>query len=187
MSTPEAPEHYPCQVGIYCDDCGINDVRDYLVSDEDGQKARFEYARAALRREGWKCDMNGDLCPDCAEPAPAQATDLRGQIDKWRATADLDARAGEPVGKALREAASTVERLRRELAEALDGQLEYANRAIANGERADQAEATIERVKAIADRDPDECGPSEDRGITCPTAADLRAALDQPGDQEGTT
>jgi chromosome segregation ATPase len=45
----------------------------------------------------------------------AEMSDQR--LARWRRTADLDARAGAPVGAALREAAEEVERLQRDAAE----------------------------------------------------------------------
>lgn len=42
---------------------------------------------------------------------------MRDQIARWRSTADLDARAGAPVGKALNAACDEVERLQAELVE----------------------------------------------------------------------
>lgn len=62
------PEAYPSLIGVFCDRCGVTVERDYLVSDQDSQKARFEYARAALRAEGWQCTPAGDLCPTCRTP-----------------------------------------------------------------------------------------------------------------------
>lgn len=45
---------------------------------------------------------------------------MSDQIARWRSTADLDARAGAPVGKALNAACDEVERLRAELASAAE-------------------------------------------------------------------
>ena len=42
---------------------------------------------------------------------------MSDRLARWRRTADLDARAGQPVGDALREAAAEVERLRERLQE----------------------------------------------------------------------
>lgn len=74
------------------------------------------------------------------------------QVASWRAVADLDARAGEPVGKALREAASTVERLRKELAEAnwlVGNYMAAAQMAERDRNRAEQAEGERDRLKGV--------------------------------------
>ncbi|MET7713708.1 hypothetical protein [Streptomyces sp. NPDC005407] len=68
-TSPEAP--YPCQIGVYCDDCGTVVSRDFIVNDLMPKPERLELARAALRAEGWTCDADGDLCPPCAKDAPA--------------------------------------------------------------------------------------------------------------------
>jgi hypothetical protein len=65
VASPEPPDLYPALIGVFCDRCGTRVERDYLVSDDDGPKARFEFARADLRREGWTCDATGDVCPNC--------------------------------------------------------------------------------------------------------------------------
>jgi hypothetical protein len=49
--------------------------------------------------------------------APVPAEDLRDRIERWRSTADLDSRAGAPVGNALHDACNEVERLQARLAE----------------------------------------------------------------------
>lgn len=46
---------------------------------------------------------------------------MAGDVNRWRDIADLDARAGAPVGNALREAADEVERLRSVLDRAIQG------------------------------------------------------------------
>lgn len=64
---PDAP--YPCQIGVYCDDCGHTHSGDYLVNDRMSKPERLEVARAHLRGQGWTCDADGDLCPPCAKAA----------------------------------------------------------------------------------------------------------------------
>lgn len=61
---------YPCQIGVYCDDCGTTVKRDYLVNDNTSKPARLEIARSHLRNEGWICDATGDFCPPCAPKGP---------------------------------------------------------------------------------------------------------------------
>ena len=63
---PDAP--YPCQIGVYCDDCGTTVKRDYIVNDLMSKPERLEIARTHLRAEGWQCDADGDYCPTCKEP-----------------------------------------------------------------------------------------------------------------------
>jgi hypothetical protein len=59
----------PCQIGVFCDGCGTTVTHDYWVSEDGGPSARFQIARAHLRREeGWRCDLTGDWCPKC-QPA----------------------------------------------------------------------------------------------------------------------
>jgi predicted Zn-dependent protease len=82
-----------------------------------------------------------------------------------------------------------IEQLRAELAEAnrlVGTYMAAAQVAEHERKRAEQAEATIARVTALVEAD-EQCGPSIDRGVSCPNILDLDAALDQPGDQEGTT
>ena len=61
-------ESYPAQITIFCDDCGFEDTRDYLVSENDSQETRFEYARTYLAaKQGW-CIIPDhiDLCNNCS-------------------------------------------------------------------------------------------------------------------------
>lgn len=67
-TSPEAP--YPCQIGVYCDDCSTTVERDYIVNDLMSKPERLEVARTHLRAEGWQCDADGDYCPTCRESAP---------------------------------------------------------------------------------------------------------------------
>lgn len=64
LRDPDSPL-YPSQIGVFCDDCGTEVVRDYLVSTEQTKVERLEVARASLRGEGWQCDEEGDFCPAC--------------------------------------------------------------------------------------------------------------------------
>lgn len=48
----------------------------------------------------------------------------------------------------------------------------------------DRLNATIARVTALVEAD-EQCGPSIDRGVSCPNILDLDAALEEP--KEGTT
>ncbi|MGA4995841.1 hypothetical protein [Nonomuraea bangladeshensis] len=60
-----ADDEYPSSIGVICDGCGATVERDYVVTDAMTKPERFEIARAALRREGWRCDESGDWCPAC--------------------------------------------------------------------------------------------------------------------------
>lgn len=62
-------DYMPSQIGVFCDYCDTEVLKDYLVGVDDDKAARFEVARAYLRTQGWKCDASGDSCPACA-PAP---------------------------------------------------------------------------------------------------------------------
>jgi hypothetical protein len=69
-STDTGPDAlYPAQIGVFCDDCGTAVERDYLVNDRMGRQERFEVARVHLRAEGWSCNRDTDLCPNCAPAA----------------------------------------------------------------------------------------------------------------------
>ncbi|NUK07492.1 hypothetical protein HRW18_05575 [Streptomyces lunaelactis] len=73
VDTSDDPnEPYPAAIGVYCDGCGTDVVNDYIVSDALDREARFEIARAHLRREGWSCTEAGDFCPAC-KPAEGSA------------------------------------------------------------------------------------------------------------------
>jgi hypothetical protein len=72
------------------------------------------------------------------------------------------------------------------IADALNNDLTAAIRPVLTAKDAEigQLNATIARVTALVEAD-EQCGPSIDRGVSCPNILDLDAALDQPGDQEG--
>jgi hypothetical protein len=56
----------PCQVGVWCDNCGVTAEHDYLVREDSTPTERFEAARRHLRaNEGWSCGPDGDFCPTC--------------------------------------------------------------------------------------------------------------------------
>jgi hypothetical protein len=56
---------FPTLIGVFCDRCGDAQEEDVIVHKSDDQPRRFEYMRAHLRRQGWRCDARGDLCPTC--------------------------------------------------------------------------------------------------------------------------
>jgi hypothetical protein len=59
-------EAYPCGIGVFCDNCGTEEVHDYLVVDDMDQQERFEVARRHLEKnENWRCTEAGDYCPVC--------------------------------------------------------------------------------------------------------------------------
>jgi hypothetical protein len=60
---------YPSKIAVYCDECGTEVARDYMVSTGQPRSERLEVARAHLRGNGWRCDEHGDFCPACAGPA----------------------------------------------------------------------------------------------------------------------
>jgi hypothetical protein len=67
MTETQNAETYPTQIVIFCDDCGVEHVADYLVSEDDDQETRFGYARAQAAKDGWLI-MPGhlDMCPACS-------------------------------------------------------------------------------------------------------------------------
>lgn len=67
---PDAP--YPCQIGVYCDDCGTIIKLDIVVNDRMSKPERLEAARAHLREDGWTCDADGDFCPACQQQEARQ-------------------------------------------------------------------------------------------------------------------
>jgi hypothetical protein len=88
------------------------------------------------------------MSPNSETTAPVAADALLGKVDRWRSTADLDSRAGAPVGNALHDACNEVERLRAER-----DCLQITNRALNAAaiealERAEQAEAELARLQA---------------------------------------
>lgn len=63
---PGIPESYPCQIGVYCDECGVQVLRDHPVNDSMTKEDRLSAARVHLvRHEGWTCDDTQDQCPAC--------------------------------------------------------------------------------------------------------------------------
>lgn len=67
--------YYPSQIGVFCDNCGTHDLRDYLVREDQDQPVRFEVARRHLREnEGWTCGESGDFCPACRNGDAEEAT-----------------------------------------------------------------------------------------------------------------
>jgi hypothetical protein len=60
-------EQYPKQIAVFCDECGTDEVHDYMVSEDDDQETRLGYARKYLAEEkGWLIQDNLDLCPECS-------------------------------------------------------------------------------------------------------------------------
>ena len=75
---PPGTEAYPAQIGVYCDDCGITELHDYVVHTGMTKEQRLGVARRHLTdNEGWDCGAAGDLCPDCKgdEPGMCPACD----------------------------------------------------------------------------------------------------------------
>lgn len=65
----ETSKAYPCGIGVYCDECGIEVRGDYLVTDDMTSEQRLACARTDLStRLGWSCTDAGDFCPACQYP-----------------------------------------------------------------------------------------------------------------------
>lgn len=63
---------YPCQIGVYCDACGVERSGDYIVSDLMTRDERLAVARNWLvANEHWQCDDDGDYCPEHATATAA--------------------------------------------------------------------------------------------------------------------
>lgn len=71
---------YPCQIAVYCDVCEVEETSYYLVHVGDDRETRLGYARAHLRKQGWRCDGTGDFCPPHAAPRPAAHADTLQRI-----------------------------------------------------------------------------------------------------------
>ncbi|MFJ9644989.1 hypothetical protein [Streptomyces sp. NPDC101206] len=70
--------YYPSQIGVYCDDCCLTVVHDYVVHTDMTRDERLGVARKHLTdNEGWDCGAAGDLCPGCKgdEPGMCPACD----------------------------------------------------------------------------------------------------------------
>ncbi|PBC71536.1 hypothetical protein BX265_6146 [Streptomyces sp. TLI_235] len=60
----DSDEKYPCQLGVYCDNCGTEWSGDFVVSDRDSKPERLEIVRRHARNKlGWSCGEAGDYCP----------------------------------------------------------------------------------------------------------------------------
>jgi len=58
---------YPCQITVFCDECGDEVTADYLVPADSASAGRLEIAREHLRSIGWSCNEAGDYCPNCVK------------------------------------------------------------------------------------------------------------------------
>jgi hypothetical protein len=66
----------PCQIVVFCDECGVEHTADYWVHEEDSQAKRLGVARAHMRtNERWSCDERGDFCPEHAPVASLEMGD----------------------------------------------------------------------------------------------------------------
>lgn len=71
LPVPEGTEAYPCQIGVFCDDCGTTVVHDYIVDTGMTRDERLDGARRHLTaNENWDCGPAGDLCPNCKADEP---------------------------------------------------------------------------------------------------------------------
>lgn len=118
------------------------------------------------------------------------------QVARWRSIADLDERAGQPVGEALREAAGEVERLEKEAANLNATIVLIGSSLNFVGDHAETAKAKLHRVvELLRDLiDPDDCWFDHNGGCQahgylrlepgelCPhaDAKELLTILDQP-------
>jgi len=73
---------YPAQIVVYCDGCGVEEVGDYVVSEEMTQLERIACARRCLNPQGWSCTEESDLCPSCSalDERPRTEADCRCSI-----------------------------------------------------------------------------------------------------------
>ncbi|MEU3976863.1 hypothetical protein [Streptomyces bacillaris] len=63
---------YPSQITVFCDHCGVEATRDYMVSVDMTRAERLGVARKHLvDNEGWQHDeeIGDDFCPEHAAPA----------------------------------------------------------------------------------------------------------------------
>lgn len=60
---------YPCQIGVFCDECEVVEVRDFLVNDRTSKASRLQLIRSFVTTLGWSCTPEADLCPPCAKTA----------------------------------------------------------------------------------------------------------------------
>jgi len=65
---PDAVVTYPALITVFCDECGKEESRDFLVAETDSAETRFGYARAYLEKEkGWLIIPDHlDLCDTCS-------------------------------------------------------------------------------------------------------------------------
>lgn len=62
---PDDSGVYPAVLGVHCDGCGAVVEHEHIVREDSTRADRFELARAHLRKHGWSCTPDHDLCPDC--------------------------------------------------------------------------------------------------------------------------
>lgn len=61
---------FPCQITVFCDECGEESTGDYLVDEKMTKGQRLRVARTYLAdKEGWRCEAGEDLCPSCLRRA----------------------------------------------------------------------------------------------------------------------
>jgi hypothetical protein len=67
LRDPDSPL-YPAHITVFCDHCGREATRDYMVSDSMNSVERLIVARTHLvENEGWQHDEYGDdFCPEHA-------------------------------------------------------------------------------------------------------------------------
>ena len=92
LRDPNSP-HYPTQITVFCDHCGIEHTGDYMVSTEMDGEERLAVARKHLvDNEGWEhTDDGDDFCPEHAggpakeQPAEVVALEAAG-CRTWHVT-----------------------------------------------------------------------------------------------------
>lgn len=86
---------FPSLITVFCDGCGDEESEDVLVRESDESHTRFGYLRAHLRRRGWQCNVQGDLCPDCLSQPPGPAANLSPAMKRAHTYASIFINAGE--------------------------------------------------------------------------------------------
>ena len=70
---PRPFEVFPLTIAVFCDGCGTEVQKPYLVHDLMTREQRLGVARDHMSRDkGWSCTADGDFCPAC-KPAQSDA------------------------------------------------------------------------------------------------------------------
>lgn len=69
---PEGAEAFPCQITVFCDECGVEETGDYVVHTGMNEYERLNVARRFLADyRGWTCGNDGDFCFTCEDTGGA--------------------------------------------------------------------------------------------------------------------